>query len=136
MQDDDILSNSNFFKEFSAFVLDVSTLGSDTEDRGYPEADSGDRSYLDVFDNITVTRFVIVTVLFFLVQILVRLYQYSLRLASFWESRGDAALMARSFTKTKTERFDDLVRALAPDSYDFKPSPRSPLDWLRARNET
>ena len=72
-------------------------------------------------------------ILFFLVQLLVRLYQYSLRLAYFWESRCDAVLLDHSFAEKRSERFDGLVSALAPDTYDFKAPPRSPLDWFRPR---
>ena len=78
----------------------------------------------------TVMRIATMTVLFFLVQLLVRLYQYSMRLANFWDSRADAILLDENFAADKAERFDDLVLALAPDTYDFKPMPRSPLDWL------
>ena len=76
-----------------------------------------------LLDELTVMRVVTLIVLFFLVQILVRLHQYSLRLATFWDSRADALLLAQSFADHKAAAFDDLVAALAPDAYDFKPSP-------------
>ena len=82
---------------------------------------------------INVLRGVTLAVVFFLVQILVRLYQYSLRLAAFWDSRADALLLARSFASGRAVKFDDLVMALAPDAYDFKAPPKSPFDWVRAR---
>ena len=78
-----------------------------------------------LLDEITVMRGVTLIVLFFLVQILVRLYQYSLRLAAFWDARADAVLLAQSFACHSAETFYDLVAALAPDAYDFKPSPKS-----------
>ena len=70
-------------------------------------------------------RIVTLIILFFLVQILVRLHQYGLRLATFWDSRADALLLKQSFADHKAAAFDDLVAALAPDAYDFKPTPKS-----------
>ena len=78
----------------------------------------------DFLNNVTVMQIATLTVLFFMVQILVRLYQYSLRLSAFWESRADAVLLARSFAGLKAERFDGLENALAPHAYDFKPPPK------------
>ena len=83
-------------------------------------------------DDLTVMRIVALTVLFFLVQVLVRLYQYNLRLAVFWDSRADAVLLARSFAYHSAERFDDLVATLAPDGLDFKPPPKSGHEALVA----
>ena len=73
---------------------------------------------------LTLMRIASMTILFFLVQLLVRLYQYNLRLASFLDSRADAVLLARTFASREKIPFDDLVRSMAPDDYDFKPQPR------------
>ena len=94
-----------------------------------PGEDRGKRSLIDNltsdFDfNLTVMRIASMTILFFLVQLLVRLYQYNLRLASFLDSRADAVLLARTFASRESIPFDDLVRSMAPDDYDFKPQPR------------
>ena len=70
-------------------------------------------------------RIVALFALFFLMHVLVRLHQYSLRLAAFWDARADAVLLMQSFASRKAETFDDLVAALAPDAYDFKPTPKS-----------
>ena len=74
--------------------------------------------------DLTLMRIASMTILFFLVQLLVRLYQYNLRLASFLDSRADAVLLARTFASRESIPFDDLVRSMAPDDYDFKPQPR------------
>ena len=99
-------------------------------------ADNSAMSSKDAFggflDDLTVMRIVALTVLFFLVQVLVRLYQYNLRLAVFWDSRADAVLLARSFAYHSAERFDDLVATLAPDGLDFKPLPKSGHEALVA----
>ena len=87
-------------------------------------------------DDLTAMRIVTMTILFFLVQLLVRLYQYNMRLANFWESRADAMLLQANFAENKAERFDDLVQALAPDTYDFKPLPRSTLSLPGTRRDS
>ena len=74
--------------------------------------------------DLTLMRIASMTILFFLVQLLVRLYQYNLRLASFLDSRADAVLLAQTFASGENIPFDDLVRSIAPDDYDFKPQPR------------
>ena len=80
---------------------------------------------------LTVMRIASMTILFFLVQLLVRIYQYNLRLASFLDSRADAVLLARTFASDGSIPFDDLVRSMAPDDYDFKPQPRLPPGMLK-----
>ena len=56
---------------------------------------------------------------------LVRLHQYTLRLAAFWDSRADAVMLGSTFSEAKPS-FDGLVAALAPDALDFKP-PKWPI---------
>ena len=120
--------DSRLFQEIKTFVNDG---GSDNDNRrgNGSGTDIAEKSLTGILGELTVMRTVTLTVLFFLVHLLVRLYQYSLRLASFWESRSDAVLLAQSFAEDKAKVFDDLVRALAPDAYDFKSMPRSTLDW-------
>lgn len=85
-------------------------------------------------NELTLMKIATMTVLFFLVQLLVRLYQYSMRLANFWDSRADAILLRQNFAEKRAEKFDDLVQALAPDAYDFKPMPKSLLGLRGTRN--
>ena len=101
--------------------------GEDSKSRNGEDSKSrnGKGFFSDLFDELTLMRVVTLIILFFLVQILVRLHQYSLRLATFWDSRADALLLAQSFAYHNAATFDDLVAALAPDAYDFKPSPKS-----------
>ena len=130
---DPILGKSDLHQEIAAFVGGLTT-SSTRGAKGVPGEGEGTISLL--FGEINVVRGVTLAVVFFLVQILVRLSQYSLRLASFWDSRADAVLLARSFATGRAVKFDDLVVALAPDAYDFKPTPRSPFDWFRPRRES
>ncbi len=76
-------------------------------------------------DNLTVSRLVTLAVLFFLVRMLIRLYQYNLRVAAFWESRSDAVLLAAEFANPDAVSFDKLVTSFAPDTYDFNPTVNS-----------
>ena len=129
-----ILRNSTIFLEVSQFADTITAAVAETDGaKTTTTTESG--TIAKIFNELTLMRIATSTILFFLVQLLVRLYQYSLRLASFWESRADAILLSHSFSEKRSERFDDLVSALAPDTYDFKSMPRSPLDWLwRGRN--
>ena len=56
----------------------------------------------------------------YLVQLFVKLYRYSLRLAAHWDSRADAVLLGHSLSSANPS-FKDLVAALGPDALDFKP---------------
>ena len=82
---------------------------------------------------VTIMRIVTVAVVFFLAQILIRLSQYSMRVAAFWDSRADAVLLKQSLAARKAKRFDSLVNSLSPDAYDFKSPPKSPFDGFRMR---
>ncbi len=58
----------------------------------------------------------------FLVQILVNLYRYNTRLASYYDARADAVLMTRFVGLD----FEKLVHLLSPDGFDFGRQPKSP----------
>ena len=70
--------------------------------------------------SLQISRLVTLTILLFLVHVFVRIYQYSLRLSAFWDSRADAILAFQTFSNANELRFDRLVEALGPDEYDFK----------------
>ena len=131
MAEDRILGKSEIYQEITTFVAE-STAVTAPGNQGVPGDEEGTITRL--LGELNVLRGVTLAVVFFLVQILVRLHQYSLRLAAFCDSRADAMLLARSFASGRAVKFDDLVVALAPDAYDFKPPPRPPFDWLRARS--
>ena len=121
-----VLRESTIGREIISFLDSAIDTRPRTDDGGTSE-DDNDNVLIGSFEvgDVTVMRIVTLIVLFFLVQILVRLHQYSLRLAAFWDSRADAVLLAKSFACRSAESFDDLVAALAPDAYDFKPPPKS-----------
>ena len=123
--EDPLLKNSDMNRNISALLIDR------TNGRTSATPEPGDGTLGIILNNLSIVRVATLAVTFFLVQVLIRLYQYSLRLASFWESRVDAMLVAHRFVGHKSVAFDELVASLAPDAYDFKPPPRSLLDWWR-----
>lgn len=62
-------------------------------------------------------RIALLAAMSYLLQLLIRQYQYYMRLAGFLDSRADAIVLAQRFEKVA---FDKLVVALGPDAYDFK----------------
>ena len=125
IRDDEILRKSVVGREIANFLGSVLDADVDDGEAPKPGNDEPLPLFIRLFDELTVMRVVTLIALLLLVQILVRLHQYSLRLATFWDARADAVLLARSFACRSAETFDDLVDALAPDAYDFKPSPKS-----------
>ena len=128
---DNILRESDFFRRVNEFSLSMGK-----ELRGTYGGNANSKLFGGMLDSLTILRISTLAVMFFFVQMLIRLYQYNLRLAAFWDSRADAILVAGSFVGEKTVRFDDLVEAMAPDAYDFKVPPRSPTDRLWARRKS
>ena len=124
MGKDDILKNSGIYKDISTFLYETSS-SFDGGDKGGKTVNGDSGGFSINIGDVTAIRIVTLVALFFMVHVLVRLHQYSLRLAAFWDARADAVLLARSFACRSAETFDDLVAALAPDAYDFKPPPKS-----------
>ncbi len=62
------------------------------------------------------TRIGITFLLLFLVQILVSLYRYNIRLSAFYDARADALAVAKDVKKMK---FSDIVDLTAPEKLDF-----------------
>lgn len=106
VRNDDVLRRSVIGKDILKMSLQESpglegNHGEDTTKIWFP------------IDELTLMRIATMTIVFFLVQLLVRLYQYNLRLASFLDSRADAVLLARTFASRERIPFDDLVRSMA-----------------------
>lgn len=114
------INSSKLFQEFQAFVANVEY----NQEEPWPDTK---QSFIGVsLDELLILRTITLFILFFLVHTLVRLYQYNIRLATFWDARGDAMMLRKKFVKKNTETFDELIRVLTPDSYDFKPMSKSP----------
>ena len=140
LMNNDVLANSELAREIGESVDATPRPSLETsQESGSAIGEEGPSSTNILgLEQLTVTRIAVLTILFFLVQILVRVYQYNLRLAAFWQARADAILVSNSFSDTKEKPigFDELVFAMAPDAQDFKASPKSPLDWIRFRKQS
>ena len=125
IREDEILRKSMIGGEITKFLNAALSADGNVDSGEGSKPGNGKGFFSDLLDELTVMRVVTLIILFFLAQTLVRLHQYSLRLATFWDSRADALLLKQSFADHKAAAFDDLVAALAPDAYDFKPTPKS-----------
>ena len=107
------LHNSHLYQEMTKFVEAYYA-------RPVPGAD--ERMLLSAEEtNLLFSRVVTLAILFLLVHILVRSYQYVLKLSAFWDARADAMLAAETFGSHGRVPFDRLVQSFAPDALDFKP---------------
>lgn len=122
------IKRSKFFQEVEALVAEnnIEDNGNNNQQAHSVNTNQG---LLGILSNeLLISRTITMIFLFFLVHLLVRLYQYSIRLAAFWDARSDAILMRNKFVQKKTETFDELILALTPEAYDFKPLPKSTLN--------
>jgi hypothetical protein len=71
------------------------------------------------------TRAGAVLILMFLVQILVTLYRYNVRLANFYDGRADALELMSS---AEEKRFETLVRTISGDTIEFGKIPKTPTE--------
>ena len=85
--------------------------------------------------NLLISRGAILAFLFFLLHLLARIYQYTVRLSAFWNSRADAICLRNDLADSHSHRFDDLVHSLAPDEYHFGRIPGFLLGTLRTRQQ-
>jgi hypothetical protein len=74
-----------------------------------------------------IARFSFAVVLFFLVNILVSVYRYSLRLAAHYDARADALTLSSALLD---DSFYQLVQSLSPSGVDFGKLDRSPTEQL------
>jgi hypothetical protein len=72
----------------------------------------------------SVTRFGVVIIMVFLVQILVNLYRYNMRLSAFYFGRSDALVLLNKGSDDLN--LGTLVELISPDKLDFGKAPRTP----------
>ncbi len=72
-------------------------------------------------------RIGILAATFFLVQILVVTYRYTLKLSYFFDARADALVMSDGRT---LDEYRSLLETLAPENLDFGKSPSSPISHV------
>ena len=116
-----IMRESNIAQEMIEFlenaIVSIGDVNSDdTESQQQSEFEK-------LMGEFTLERFSIMIVIFYLVHVFIRIYQYNIRLSQFWTSRSDALLLAESFTNRNTDSFDELVGLLASDAHEFKSLP-------------
>jgi hypothetical protein len=71
------------------------------------------------------TRVGSVFMLLFLVQLLISMYRYDIKLAGYYEARADALQLLRAPNEARLEAF---VRAFSPDAVDFGRIPKTPIE--------
>jgi hypothetical protein len=86
-----------------------------------PTSSQSDSTYLV---SVVSTKLGSALILLFLVQILVTLYRYNVRFASFCDSRGDVLQL---LTTSEHIPLEKVVALLAPDKLDFGKTPSSPV---------
>jgi len=76
----------------------------------------------------SITRFGTLAFLIFVVVVLLRVYQYLMRLAAYYDSRADALELAFLGTKEQVELFGQVSAILAAEKIDFGPQVATPLE--------
>lgn len=87
-------------------------------------------SQVSTLISVVVTRVSSIVLLLFLVQILVPLYRYNIRLAAYYDARGDALEIFDFDNFEDIEGLERLVAVLSPDSMTFGQQPTTPVEQL------
>ena len=72
------------------------------------------------FGRYTIIRFGVMSFIAFFLQLLVSLYRYNMRLAAYYDARGDALFFA---AQDKPDGLDALTEIFSPDGVDYRRSP-------------
>ncbi len=111
----------NNLKEYKLQLKEtIGELKKDLQNEKIPPKDSGDANFTLV--SLITTKFGVAVLLIFLVQILVTLYRYNARLASFYDARADAL----QIQFVNEDKMESIISLLAADSLEFTKAP-SPL---------
>ena len=78
----------------------------------------------------SITRFGTLAFLVFVVVVLLRVYQYLMRLAAYYDSRADALELMVVGTKEQAELFLQFSTVLSADKIDFGPPVATPMESL------
>lgn len=87
-----------------------------------------DQNQLSVLISAIATRVGAIVLLLFLIKILVPLYRYNVKLASYYDARADALQMGLLEGRYTLQSFETLAVILTPAKIDFTASPDSPAD--------
>lgn len=92
------------------------------------DSDDFEERLLTFVGHETLPRIIVLVVTFFIVQLLIRMFQYNTRLASFHEARADAMLAVAGYgLSVSPGEFSHLVSVLSPDLLDFGKAPKTQL---------
>jgi hypothetical protein len=91
------------------------------------EAEDLTEVFSPVFLRATLTRVLIMVIVFFAISVLLTVFRYSLRMAPQYDGRADALLLT---VTDIDERIHELVRAMVPTNIDFGKMPRSPAEQV------
>lgn len=81
-----------------------------------------DKEFLSIFS----IRFGVTIIILFFVQVLVNLYRYNVRLASYYDGKADALLLSKS----NLSNFEDISKSLSPEDLHFGTPPNTPIEKL------
>jgi len=79
---------------------------------------------------VSITRFGTIAFLIFVVVVLLRVYQYLMRLAAYYDSRADALLLMAIGTEKHAELLVKFSGVLGADKIDFGPPVKTPVDSI------
>ncbi len=114
------------FEKLTTALNDVRTDLQNARQQVFNPTDGSDRYRLI---STVSTRIGSVLILIFLVQILVGLYRYNIRLAAFYDARADALeALATASAALDVRKLRILTLLWSPDQIGFGKEPRSPLD--------
>ncbi|UMY64683.1 MULTISPECIES: hypothetical protein [unclassified Flavobacterium] len=79
------------------------------------EKDQKNDNYFDFFTTLS-TRIGAILILIFLVQLLIRIYRYDIRIANYYDARADALEI---HSRDSNLTFDKIISMVSPDIYDI-----------------
>ena len=85
---------------------------------------SKDTGFNEVISSLA-TRIGAVFLLIFLVQILVTMYRYQVRLSAYYDARADAIELSG---RSDVDSLERIISALSPERIDFGKTPKSPME--------
>jgi hypothetical protein len=98
------------------------------KERARIDPSQGEHPWMEsVFVQVQASRIGVILVILFFVNILLNIYRYSFRLAGHYDARADALALAQT---PLGPRFEQLARAMSPDTVDFGRAPRNPAEQL------
>lgn len=121
-QDRIIQTNVDFFNEANYIK--------DQIDKAIKNISSQTLKSTDILVSASIIRIGTILLLIFLVQIIVSLYRYNIKLASYYEARADVMEVIDTNTVVRSEEIDSLISMLTPTDIQFGKTPNSPMEHI------